>query len=41
LLWGIYSNSNDREKKELIRAVKRVKALLETFLERVEGGKIG
>jgi hypothetical protein len=41
LLWGIYNSSNDKERKEIIRAVKRVKALLEAFLEKVEGGKIG
>jgi hypothetical protein len=40
LLWGIYQNSNDREKREIIRAVKRIKALLEAFLEKVEGGKV-
>jgi hypothetical protein len=41
LLWGIYQNSNDKERKEIIRAVKRVKALLEAFLEKVEGGSGG
>ena len=40
LLWGIYQNSNDREKREIIRAVKRIKALLEAFLEKVEGGRV-
>jgi hypothetical protein len=40
LLWGIYQNSNDRERREIVRAVKRVKALLEAFLEKVEGGRI-
>jgi len=41
LLWGIYNSSNEREKREIIRAVKRVKALLEAFLEKVEGGSSG
>jgi hypothetical protein len=41
LLWGIYNNSSDREKREIIKAVKRVKVLLEAFLERVEGGSSG
>jgi hypothetical protein len=41
LLWGIYNNSSDREKREIIKAVKRVKALLEAFLERVESGGYG
>ena len=40
LLWGIYNSSNDKERKEIIRAVKRVKALLEAFLEKVEGGRV-
>jgi hypothetical protein len=41
LLWGVYNSSSDRERKEIIKAVKRVKALLEAFLERVEGGSSG
>ncbi len=41
MLWGIYNSSSDREKREIIRAVKRVKALLEAFLEKVEGGSGG
>jgi hypothetical protein len=40
LLWGIYNNSSDREKREIIKAVKRVKALLEAFLEKVESGRV-
>jgi len=38
LLWGVYSNSSDKEKREIVKAVKRVKALLEAFLEKVEVG---
>jgi hypothetical protein len=41
LLWGIYNSSSDRERKEIVKAVKRVKALLEAFLEKVEGGSGG
>jgi hypothetical protein len=41
LLWGIYNSSSDKEKREIVKAVKRVKALLEAFLERVEGGSGG
>ena len=40
LLWGIYNSSNDKEKREIIKAVKRVKALLEAFLEKAEGGRV-
>jgi len=41
LLWGVYSNSSDKEKREIVKAVKRVKALLEAFLEKAEGGSGG
>ena len=41
LLWGIYNSSNDKEKREIVKAVKRIKALLEAFLEKVEGGSSG
>jgi hypothetical protein len=41
LLWSIYNSSSDKEKREIVKAVKRVKALLEAFLERVEGGSGG
>jgi len=41
LLWGIYQSSNDKERKEIIKAVKRVKALLEVFIEKAEGGSGG
>jgi len=40
LLWGIYNSSNDKEKREIVKAVKRIKALLEAFLEKVEGGRV-
>jgi hypothetical protein len=40
LLWGIYNSSNDKEKREIVKAVKRVKALLEAFIEKVEGGRV-
>jgi hypothetical protein len=40
LLWSIYNSSNDREKREIIKAVKRVKALLEAFIEKAEGGRV-
>jgi hypothetical protein len=40
LLWGIYNSSSDKERREIIKAVKRVKALLEAFLEKAEGGRI-
>jgi hypothetical protein len=39
LLWSIYNSSSDKERREIVKAVKRVKALLEAFLEKVEGGK--
>ncbi len=41
LLWGVYNSSSDKERKEIVKAVKRVKALLEAFLEKVEGGSGG
>jgi hypothetical protein len=41
LLWGVYNSSSDREKREIVKAVKRVKALLEAFLEKAEGGSGG
>jgi hypothetical protein len=40
LLWGIYNSSSEREKREIVKAVKRVKALLEAFLEKAEGGRV-
>jgi hypothetical protein len=41
LLWGVYNSSSDKEKREIVKAVKRVKALLEAFLDKVEGGSGG
>ena len=41
LLWSIYNSSSEREKREIVKAVKRVKALLEAFIEKAEGGSGG